>query len=92
MAFHVGQKVVCVDARAIEPFTGAHGMLGDLALGSIYSVASISRDGNGVVLHLNEILRPSNKGYYAVRFRPVIERKTDISIFTAMLTPNRVNA
>jgi len=27
--------------------------------------------------------------YYAQRFQPLIERKTDISIFTAMLTPSR---
>jgi hypothetical protein len=30
--------------------------------------------------------------FAAFRFRPVVERKTDISIFTAMLKPSKVEA
>ncbi len=89
--FHIGQKVVCINASH-APFKGRPP---GLVKGRIYTVSAI-----GLTNHLDpeqlpcisvdELANP----YIAVwshRFHPVIERKTDISIFTAMLTPSKVN-
>lgn len=71
--FHVGQKVVCV-----EPTD-------DLVKGQIYTVLSILCDG----LIKVDRTRPGIEWlFYAHRFRPVVERNTDISIFTALLNPS----
>lgn len=103
MAFHVGQKVVCVDVSA--PLAGktirgslVNANLNGLTLGATYTVRGfgISWTDGSAGIYLDEIVRIAHEGaeitFAARRFRPVIERKTDISIFTAMLTPNRVNA
>lgn len=92
MAFHVGQKVVCVDV------SDGDGDIFPLAKNGIYTVSSV---GVGIatgapVLRVAEfspnLSSPFRGEFWASRFRPVVERKTDISIFKAMLTPNRVNA
>lgn len=77
--FHVGQKVVCVDDEGYEH---------QIRKGKVYCVVDVSR--------LPQFLRvdhwvndaPGGNGWAARRFRPVAERKTDISIFTEMLTPS----
>lgn len=85
MAFHVGQKVVCID----DSWTDLNGRPDcrpeDPRKGSVYEIASIAE---GVWLYLQEI--PNGVGYESCSFRPVVERKTDISIFTKMLNPARV--
>lgn len=90
MSFHVGQKVVCVDDK---PFNGG---LDGLIAGNIYTIRGFGECMSGPLgIRLVELLRPkpaNDMPYLARRFRPIIERKTDISIFTAMLTPNRVDA
>lgn len=101
MTFHVGQKVVCVDAGDINGF-GCRWMDDDApTVGSVYTVTSIHADCTGdTVFHLVEIPRGpiarrqwgESAGYNVVRFRPVVERKTDISIFTAMLTGSKIGA
>jgi Cu2+-containing amine oxidase len=74
MTFHVGQKVVCVDATLpANPWHREH----PLVLKRIYVVQHcfvecIDIDG-------------SRRGWQNWRFRPVVEKRTDISIFTAML-------
>jgi len=83
MTFRVGQKVVCVDASN----TG-----GKLSENEIYTVAvvdtaPISRSQTLWPAELGP--RPRDGGWYARRFRPIVERKTDISIFTAMLNPSK---
>lgn len=92
MAFRVGQKVVCVDAHDIEVVTG-------LVLGATYTVHGIApTDGYGTHgIFLCEVLPPEPLsgglyGFRASRFRPAVERKTDISIFTEMLTTERADA
>lgn len=89
--FRVGQKVVCVDAMP-KP-TNSLGMHG-LAEKMIYTIRRIS----GGSVWLEEILRPSGWAvcrlfaecpYDARRFRPLVERKTDISVFTALLNPTK---
>lgn len=105
MAFRVGQKVVCVDAGGDldgrSPGIWAKGE--EIVDGQIYTIHSMfPHPADGVLcLRLHEVKRDpaalimwGHDGYAASRFRPVVERKTDISIFTAMLNPshNRVEA
>jgi len=100
MAWRVGMKVVCVDDLERDQFVGVYsnhpaiGGLDGLRKNSIYTVRAIAveRDGEAV-LFLNEITRsycPTERreaAFSAWRFRPVVEREYDISIFTAMLSP-----
>ena len=97
--FRVGQRVVCVDAtwrnRKITCV---------LTKGVVYTIRGFCETSGGFIgLLLEEIIQPDGflengqeRGFYKDRFRPIVERKTDISIFKAMLTPagkkERVNA
>ena len=77
--FRVGQKVVCVNAAGFESF---------IARGSVYQIRSINIEFGQIWLRLAEIApRVDQAGFCSTRFRPLVERKTDISIFKAMLTP-----
>lgn len=93
MTFRVGQKVVCVDDRSGEFFVA---WLNDsLVRGRIYEVCRIrERVGDyATVLELTGVNEgKSCNGWLASRFRPVVERKTDISVFTMMLKPSKVKA
>lgn len=87
MTFRVGQKVVCVDASDAPM----------LRLNSIYTVVGILSDPWGEGLQVNETSPAAYgddwwTGFRAERFRPIVERKTGISIFTKMLTPEGVDA
>lgn len=101
MTFYVGQKVVCVDASSEPGKRWVPGE--EPVEGRVYTVAGVrSAIGprTGLVLTFKELRRSSLAqrysaaqkyglwaGYVAERFRPVVERKTDISIFKAMLNP-----
>lgn len=94
--FYVGQKVVCVNDKPLAgfaPFGGAE----KLIVGAVYTIARILVDSHDIeIVHLEEVHRDQQSiedwgpdcGYRAVRFRPIVEKKTDISIFTAMLNPS----
>ena len=102
--FHVGQKVVLIDDtthshgidRSISRTVGA-----DVPKkGEVYTVRfiAIETDTGRELLLLNEINNAAASrrlgyakelGFAASRFRPVVERKTDISIFRAMLNPSK---
>lgn len=89
MTFRVGQKVVCVDNNA---WYGPHGDgLEPLTKGRIYTVIAVD-----VCLFANPACKVSelhSKHWMRQsRFRPIVERKTDISIFTQMLKPSKVKA
>lgn len=74
--FHVGQQVVCVDDD------------GTLLLmkGRVYTIVDIFQSLGDTYLALGGVVTETGgRGWYPSRFRPV--RKTDISIFTAMLQP-----
>lgn len=81
MMFRVGQKVVCVDAK------GEHSP--KLVQGRIYTIASIrffdASEANFTGLGITLVEQPTFETkahwaeYRAERFRPVAERKTDIS-------------
>jgi len=79
MTFQVGQKIVCVDASLpANPWHRANPLVKD----RIYVVRDSLRCNCGCV-----DIDGSGRGWQPFRFRPLIERKTDISIFTKMLTP-----
>ena len=99
-AFHVGQKVVLA-----FPYDGqthsAASFCGETlpSAGVVYTIREIeppSADPLGLVfIRLFEIINPSSHefgecAFNSQRFRPVVERKTDISIFTDMLKTQRV--
>jgi hypothetical protein len=92
--FHVGQKVVCVDADPCTYTPAGVGDLDGLTRGEIYTIRRIGESpfwSGTPNVWLVEISRPlffgGEPGYHTGRFRPVVERKTDISIFQAMLNP-----
>ena len=98
MTFRVGQKVVAVSQNNRDV------SVSDLVVGQIYTIRDIDsraadagyHDGE-LTIRLEEIFNPVRRttigdweaGYVAHRFRPVVEHKTDISVFTAMLTPSK---
>jgi hypothetical protein len=85
MAFRVGQKVVCVDADGAPM----------LVKNGIYTIKSISPPTTcrwrGEIMDLSSIhlceVDPEQMycGFAPPRFRPAVDTKTDISIFTKML-------
>ena len=77
MTFRLGQKVVCVNP------------VDDLVRGQIYTVCFIRETHIDVA---ESLYREFGGSFYPSRFRPVNERRTDISIFTKMLRPVRVDA
>jgi hypothetical protein len=96
MTFRIGQKVVCID-NGPNPKLKNNFWIGDIPIvGNIYTISGFgfAEATNEELLVLVEIKNCSRHGigYSAWRFRPVVERKTDISIFTAMLKPSKVDA
>lgn len=101
--FTVGQKVVFVDdvpANAGVPRSVGLGAGVEYpVVGNVYTVRSVYKTNRGNVgVKLNEIDNsqacsllglPHEYGFEAYRFRPVVERKTDISCFKAMLNPSK---
>lgn len=95
--FQIGQKVVCV----ADKWAGGYGDEIFPQLGGVYTVRGIDLHRLGsrclVGLWLREIHNEKRlyargideASFGADQFRPLIERKTDISIFKKMLTPKR---
>lgn len=88
--FYVGQKVVCVNARSRPNRV----WLTDTPPkeGEVYTIDGLSLDrfDGTQILFLAEIKNYEGSddwGFASFRFRPVVDRKTDISIFKAMLNP-----
>jgi hypothetical protein len=86
--FRVGQKVVLIRAISGPPING------DVfpTVGQVYSIRDILFEDGQSWLRLNEIInRVINEidecCFIAAKFRPLVERKTDISVFTKMLRP-----
>lgn len=90
--FRVGQKVVCIKNG---PWYSSNGDVQEgPAYGDVVTIRGFDSKKNGLLLR--EWERPQHlysdgteRGYIYSRFRPVAEHKTDISIFTKMLTPNK---
>ena len=95
MTFRVGMKCVCIKEG---PWDGGHNDEACPNKGDILTIRAIeSRDGE-CWLRFEEIIN-SPRHYYegwgeadfvARAFRPLIERKTSISIFTEMLKPTEI--
>lgn len=97
--FHVGQKVVCVYSGTWQ----VHGHETTPKHGCVYTIRAIdpsTSKGPGLLFYEiknrpDQYVGPNGwrlieKRWWAMRFRPIQERKTDISIFKAMLTPKKV--
>ncbi len=76
--FNIGQRVLCVDDSGTAL----------VKRGKIYTVHGIGASPK-LGLAMLWLGGVPNGGMYARRFRPIVERKTDISIFTKMLTDNK---
>ena len=83
--FRAGQKCVCIKEGNWTCPDGSGNERGDPVKGGIYTIDRIhAADVVGdVYLSLAECRRDSN--YRSDRFRPIVTRKTNISIFTAIL-------
>lgn len=90
----VGQKVVRIGGVIAEYLPAKWP-----EMGKVYTVRTINVwDGYDTLITLEEIdnshMVPEygkiEPGFQAKHFRPVIERKTDISIFKAMLNPSKI--
>jgi hypothetical protein len=88
MTFQVGQKVECIDADDQDLFIGDT----PVAKGEFYHVREAYDHWQGQAMRVQEIRNPIDRAYFASRFRAVVEAKTDISIFTEMLTKTEVDA
>jgi len=85
--FHVGQKVVCInDENTVS-----------VEVGKVYTIKTLidcdlpTRVGTweGGLTLVEASPNPGTIGFARSRFRPVVTRKTDISIFTSMLNTQR---
>lgn len=93
MAFYVGQKVVCIDNNR----DGGYGDEIVPDVGPVYTVRELFSCNGHDWLRLREIKNSpryytpggvTEAFFHISRFRPVVERKTSIAIFTAMLNPS----
>jgi hypothetical protein len=78
--FRVGQKVVCVDAKATHTAN-----VSEITEGSIYTIRAMRRDDVWLgeitqrpVLQGGKVTRWIDYPFKASRFRPLVTRKTDI--------------
>lgn len=100
--FRPGMKVVCIKrGEWLGPF-GEMRLENEYPVyRGIYTIRDVSicsADGE-VYLRFEELRNPQvepdfdgeiEARFWAAQFRPLVERKTDISVFRAMLTPKRV--
>lgn len=95
MAFRVGQKVECIHHQPRRVAGGEYA-----ELGGVYTVRGHVPCTDGIErIYLDEVHnRPMyctamgviEFGFRASGFRPLVERKTDISVFTEMLTDTKI--
>ena len=81
MAFYVGQKVVCVDASPAWD-----GFWPPIKLNETYVIERIEHNIGGLGFILCGVRFPARNNFKAdwlrsCRFRPIVSRKTDITIF-----------
>lgn len=102
MAFHIGQKVVCVrTCKTIDTFV-SYNIIPPVVIGDVYTVGDIQKTKGGEIhLVLVELdtwfegapcedgsyIKAMLLGYPKQLFKPLIERKTDIAVFEELLTP-----
>jgi deoxyribodipyrimidine photolyase-like uncharacterized protein len=89
MNFRVGQRVVCVDAKP-RFYSTCH-----LIEGAIYTIVGFREfSPRWRAAWVAEVQSQSKNGFFADRFRPVVERKTDtgMAILTKILDDVRERA
>lgn len=89
MTFRVGMKVACIDDEPHSLYTpwAHHSDMDGLKKGTVYTVRSVGLYNGVPCIWLHEIVRGIARGWEELgeagfspkRFRPVVERKTDIS-------------
>lgn len=87
----VGQEVVCVDdSLPANPWHRAN----PLVKGAIYVIREMNTHYNaaGEFRGVHVRIDASRREWPVELFRPLVKHKTDISIFTRMLTPSRIRA
>lgn len=97
--FRIGQKVVCVDDSSLSSHPNFAPWDGLISTGTVYVVRWVDRhmwaDGTvGCGVKLCGIVRRYGDGdtpYSASRFRAVVEKKTDISMFEEILKRETVD-
>jgi hypothetical protein len=88
--FRVGQKVVCIRGTGARVPYRNQVVVGPMR-GSVYTVRALQESDQGEeMLLLEELINPLfvdglEFDFSADRFRPVVERKTDITVFTEIL-------
>jgi hypothetical protein len=101
MNFRVGQKVICVNNEWDNVWDRIRAFFfrpppGNLVVGEIYTICNIIWDewneDEQYTIEVLECPHPANDyweaGFDPKCFRPLVERKTDISIFRDMLIDN----
>lgn len=84
MMFRIGMKVVCIDATPRKIPRAV------LKKGAIYTIVALPYCPDGEHgIEVAEVESQALFGFWKDRFRPVVERKTSIEIFTRMLIPSR---
>lgn len=103
MTFRVGQKVVCVKEPSRDPLNTNEVVP---TLGNIYTIRSIAEYIGGTGVRVFEIVNAPclyadgfmEVAFAAFCFRPLVERKTDITIFHRILdeastkSPSKIGA
>ncbi len=84
--FSVGQKVICIKAPPGAPFFPWRAFPKH---GQVYTIRDFRSDDSLRLVEIQNDIGMSGLecGFCPRRFRPVVERKTDISIFQALLVP-----
>ncbi len=89
MTFRVGQKVVCVDDSL--SVCGVHPIV---TRGTVYTVAAVRPFTGAIILaevpYPHAAIKAGHTDWWKASRFSAVERPTDISIFTKMLTPERV--
>jgi hypothetical protein len=84
MTFRIGQKVVCIKRGRWKIVGGVRPRGAKLPLyRDVYTIAEVDGSLGRQWLRLDEL--DGNGLFDAVNFRPLVKRKTDISIFTKIL-------
>ena len=102
MSFKIGQEIVCIcgdwtggmDRRDVDWVALQHHFPNLPQKGKHYHVRGYDEtvQDNQTFIFLEEVMNPVRPGwtegsFCADCFRPLIERKTDITVFTKLLTP-----
>jgi hypothetical protein len=94
--YYSGQKVVCIDAKPRGDYKWEPGE--ELEKDKVYTIFKVHESPWGfLILELMELSRGFDTkfyfqlyGYNADRFRPLVDTKTDISIFDEVLNPKQL--